>query len=226
MGAPCKTEARKINELSAASTVVKWHRRGFRIYWRWRSRCPGRPKTSAEIQALIRQFSRANPLWGPPRVRGELLGMDGGRLPRELGQGMHRGGHTGRPYITRHRRVGRDAPGRGRARGSRNRDHHRALAQGLRPSLTRISAGPQSSPRPRSPSRNAPPRRREPMADKSWKTIKPFQMSPGISSCGRTRTRTLDPLIKSQVVDEAIQGLSCKRSQNGGIQSQWLAGRL
>jgi putative transposase len=42
------------------ATVVKWHRQGFRIYWRWRSRCPGRPKTSAEIRALIRQMSRAN----------------------------------------------------------------------------------------------------------------------------------------------------------------------
>jgi putative transposase len=55
------------------ATVVKWHRHGFRIYWRWRSRCPGRPKTSAEIRALIRQMSRANPLWGAPRIHGELL---------------------------------------------------------------------------------------------------------------------------------------------------------
>jgi putative transposase len=55
------------------ATVVKWHRRGFQIYWRWRSRCPGRPKTSAEIRALIRQMSRANPLWGAPRIHGELL---------------------------------------------------------------------------------------------------------------------------------------------------------
>jgi putative transposase len=44
------------------ATVVKWHRRGFRSYWRWRSRYPGRPETSAEIQALIRRMSRANPL--------------------------------------------------------------------------------------------------------------------------------------------------------------------
>jgi hypothetical protein len=46
---------------------------GFRIYWRWRSACPGRPKTSAEIRALIRRMSRANPLWGAPRIHGELL---------------------------------------------------------------------------------------------------------------------------------------------------------
>src|ERR1700756_1438668 len=43
------------------ATVVKWHRQGFRMYWRWRSRRPGRPKTSGEIRALIRQMSRANP---------------------------------------------------------------------------------------------------------------------------------------------------------------------
>jgi putative transposase len=55
------------------ATVVKWHRQGFRIYWRWRSRRSGRPKTSAEIRALIRQMSRANPLWGAPRIHGELL---------------------------------------------------------------------------------------------------------------------------------------------------------
>jgi hypothetical protein len=72
------------------ATVVKWHRQGFRIYWWWRSRCPGRPKTSAEIRALIRQMSRANPLWGAPRIHGELLklGIDvsqatvGRHLPR------------------------------------------------------------------------------------------------------------------------------------------------
>jgi putative transposase len=55
------------------ATVIKWHRKGFRIYWRWQSRCPGRPKTSDEIRDLIRQMSRDNPLWGAPRVHGELL---------------------------------------------------------------------------------------------------------------------------------------------------------
>jgi putative transposase len=52
-------------------TVVKWHRKGFRIYWRWRSRGPGRPKTRDEIRNLIRQMSLDN--WGAPRVDGELL---------------------------------------------------------------------------------------------------------------------------------------------------------
>src|SRR5258705_3924010 len=55
------------------ATVVQWHREGFRLYWRWRSRRPGRPKIGTEIRALIRRMSRANPLWGAPRIHGELL---------------------------------------------------------------------------------------------------------------------------------------------------------
>ena len=55
------------------ATVVQWHRKGFRIYWRWRSRSPGRPKMSTKIRDLIRQMSLANPLWGAPRIHGELL---------------------------------------------------------------------------------------------------------------------------------------------------------
>jgi hypothetical protein len=59
--------------LAQPATVVKWHLRGFRIYGRWRSRCPGRAKTRAEIQALIRRMSRANPICGAFRIHGELL---------------------------------------------------------------------------------------------------------------------------------------------------------
>jgi hypothetical protein len=55
------------------ATVVRWHRKGFRLYWRWRSRRPGRPKMSSEIRDLIHQMSLANPLWGAPRIHGELL---------------------------------------------------------------------------------------------------------------------------------------------------------
>src|SRR4029450_12974506 len=55
-------------------TVVRWHRAGFRCYWRWKSRPrPGRPAVPAEIRQLIRQMSLANPLWGAPRIQGELL---------------------------------------------------------------------------------------------------------------------------------------------------------
>ncbi len=55
------------------TTVVQWHRKGFRLYWRWRSRRRGRPKMDTEIRGLIRQMSTANTLWGAPRIHGELL---------------------------------------------------------------------------------------------------------------------------------------------------------
>jgi len=55
------------------ATVIGWHRKDFRVYWRWRSRRSGRPKTNAEIRDLIRRMSSANPFWGAPRIHGELL---------------------------------------------------------------------------------------------------------------------------------------------------------
>jgi transposase InsO family protein len=55
-------------------TVVRWHRTGFRLYWRWKSRARGgRPRIPAEIRGLIREMSLANRLWGAPRIHGELL---------------------------------------------------------------------------------------------------------------------------------------------------------
>jgi transposase InsO family protein len=54
------------------ATVVQWHRHGFRLFWRWRSRS-GRPSVEREIRDLIRQMSGSNPLWGAPRIHGELL---------------------------------------------------------------------------------------------------------------------------------------------------------
>jgi transposase InsO family protein len=55
------------------ATVIDWHRKGFRLYWRRRSRHLGRPRMSREIRDLIRTMSQANPLWGAPRIHGELL---------------------------------------------------------------------------------------------------------------------------------------------------------
>ena len=57
------------------ATVIQWHRKGFRLYWRWRSRSRrlGRPKMSSKTRDLIRQMSMANTLWGAPRIHGELL---------------------------------------------------------------------------------------------------------------------------------------------------------
>src|SRR5438094_4073 len=55
-------------------TIVRWHRAGFRAYWRWRSRNRvGRPKVSIELRTLIGEMSCANRLWGAPRIHGELL---------------------------------------------------------------------------------------------------------------------------------------------------------
>jgi hypothetical protein len=55
-------------------TVIRWHRTGFRLFWRWKSRSRGgRPKVPLEIRQLIRNMSLANPLWGAPRIHGELL---------------------------------------------------------------------------------------------------------------------------------------------------------
>jgi hypothetical protein len=55
-------------------TLVRWHRAGFRGYWRWKSRpLGGRPQIDPELRVLIRRMSRENPLWGAPRIHGELL---------------------------------------------------------------------------------------------------------------------------------------------------------
>jgi len=63
-------------------TVVKWHRAGFKSYWRWRSRRrSGRPIAPLEVRRLIREMSIANPLWGAPRIHGELL-----KLGFDIGQ--------------------------------------------------------------------------------------------------------------------------------------------
>src|SRR5713101_1479659 len=63
-------------------TLIRWHRAGFRRYWRWKSRSlGGRPKIDAELRALIRRMSAENSLWGAPRIHGELL-----KLGFEVGQ--------------------------------------------------------------------------------------------------------------------------------------------
>jgi putative transposase len=55
-------------------TVIAWHRKGFRLYWKWKSRhALGRPRVSREVIELIRKMSLANPRWGAPRIHGELL---------------------------------------------------------------------------------------------------------------------------------------------------------
>src|SRR6476660_7521750 len=65
---------RKAITIVRPETLVRWHRAGFRRYWRWKSRSlGGRPKIAAELRALIRRMSAENPLWGAPSIHGELL---------------------------------------------------------------------------------------------------------------------------------------------------------
>ena len=73
-----------LNALSVVepATVISWHRRGFRAFWRWKSKSPaGRPKTPLNIRTLIRDMSAVSPSWGTPRIHGELL-----KLGIDIGQ--------------------------------------------------------------------------------------------------------------------------------------------
>ena len=64
----------KVLTIIRPETLVRWHRAGFRCFWRWKSHpLGGRPPIETELRALIRRMSLENPLWGAPRIRGELL---------------------------------------------------------------------------------------------------------------------------------------------------------
>ena len=74
-------------------TVVRWHRAGFRLFWRWKSQSrSGRPRVPLEIRRLISEMSLANPLWGAPRIHGELLklGIDVGQTSVAKYMAKHR----------------------------------------------------------------------------------------------------------------------------------------
>jgi hypothetical protein len=64
----------EVTTIVQPETLVRWHRAGFRRYWRWKSNSRGgRPPIEAKLRALIRQMSTENQLWGAPRIHGELL---------------------------------------------------------------------------------------------------------------------------------------------------------
>jgi putative transposase len=73
-------------------TIIHWHKKGFRRYWTRKSRRKGWPQLDAEIRKLIRRMSVANPLWGAPRIHGELLKL-----------GLNVSEATVSKYMTRHR---------------------------------------------------------------------------------------------------------------------------
>ena len=76
-------------------TVIRWQRTGFKLVWTWKSRRngPGRPAVALEVRALIRRMSTANPIWGAPRIHGELQ-----KLGIEISQA------TVSKYVVRHRK--------------------------------------------------------------------------------------------------------------------------
>jgi hypothetical protein len=125
-------------------TVIRWHRAGFRVYWRWKSRPRGgRPKTPLEIRHLTREMSLANPLWGAPRIHGELL-----KLGIDVGQ------TTVAKYMAR----GRRPPSQGwkkflhnHADSSYSRRRHRVdgpvrVSDTLIPTALRVADTPSRSP--------------------------------------------------------------------------------
>jgi transposase InsO family protein len=77
------------------ATVIGWHRKGFRLFWTWRIRRgnPGRPAVPVDLRTLIRAMSRDNPLWGAPRIHGELLKL-----------GIALGESSVSKYMVRHRK--------------------------------------------------------------------------------------------------------------------------
>src|SRR6266851_964410 len=73
-------------------TVIRWHRLGFRAFWTWKSRCgrTGRPPIGSELADLVRTMALANPLWGAPRIHGELLKIGFGISQRSVARLMPR----------------------------------------------------------------------------------------------------------------------------------------
>jgi hypothetical protein len=91
-------------------TVIAWHRKGFRLYWRWKSRHrQGRPSISREVIDLIRKMSMANPRWGAPRVHGELLklgfGLSESTVAKYLLRPRKPTSQTWRTFLTNHTKI-------------------------------------------------------------------------------------------------------------------------
>jgi putative transposase len=78
------------------ATLIRWHRQGFRLFWRWKS-TPGRPPIPPGLQALIRRMACENPTWGEERIANELL----------LKLGLRVSPRTVRKYLPKHRDHGR-----------------------------------------------------------------------------------------------------------------------
>ena len=93
-------------------TVVRWHRAGFRLFWRWKSRpSGGRPKISAEVRTLIRRMAMENPNWGAPKIHDEFLKLGFEIAERTVARYLQRARRRGDParswlaFLANHREV-------------------------------------------------------------------------------------------------------------------------
>src|SRR5205809_5353924 len=99
---------RQAVQIVTPATVVRWHRRAFAAYWRWNSRPRriGRPALALDLRALIHQMREANPLWGAPRIHGELqkLGIQVAQatVAKYLGRRSDPPSHSWRTFLTNH----------------------------------------------------------------------------------------------------------------------------
>src|SRR5262245_11676519 len=116
-----------VSQVVQPETILRWHRAGFRAFWRWKSRHrAGRPKIDRELRTLIRQMSTENPLWGAPRIHGELLkiGFEVAEstvskyMIKHRGPPSRRGGHSCATMRTRSRRSTVHLPPASNARES------------------------------------------------------------------------------------------------------------
>jgi hypothetical protein len=79
-------------------TLIRWHEAGFRRYWRWKARSKGgRPQIETDLRTLIRRMSMENPLWGAPRIHGELLKLGFEVAPVDGSQIHGQATGTGKP---------------------------------------------------------------------------------------------------------------------------------
>jgi hypothetical protein len=86
-------------------TILRWHRTGFRAYWRWKSQgLAGRPSIERELRDLIQRMSKENPLWGAPRIHGELLKLGFEVAESTVSKYIIR--RRGTPSQKRHPRIG------------------------------------------------------------------------------------------------------------------------
>jgi len=129
----CWSGWRRCLAMVQPDTVIRWHRKAFAWHWTRKSRrLPGRPEVAANIRDLIRRMSQANPLWGAPRIHGELLKLGiavaQSTVARYLPRPRKPPSQTWRTFLTNHlaqtaaidffHRADRDLPGPVRLRGA------------------------------------------------------------------------------------------------------------